>query len=262
MTLTVQATEQPDVSSNLATARSAANECDSHRLWWPWCKASGRIAVVESDRAAERARQRALVRRGYDAISLAYRSDDGEAAAGSAEDVSRYAGWVAELAVLLRPGARVVDLGCGAGIPATRELASHGFQVLGVDFSVVQLHRAERLVPAARFVQADMAALHLRPASADAVTAFYSLIHVPLADQQALFPRIRGWLRPGGFFLAIVGAGRWTGTEPYLGASMFWDHADTAAYLSWLQAARLTPIWNRHVPEGNSGHTLVLATAS
>jgi ubiquinone/menaquinone biosynthesis C-methylase UbiE len=217
---------------------------------------------MESDHVAERARQRALVRRGYDAISLTYRSDDGTAAATSAEDVSRYAGWVAELAGLLQPGARAVDLGCGAGIPATRELASHGLQVLGVDFSAVQLHRAQRLVPAARFVQADMAALRLRPASADAVVALYSLIHVPLADQQVLFPRIRGWLRPGGYFLAIVGAGQWTGTAPYLGADMFWDHADTATYLRWMQAARLTPICNRYSPEGNSGHTLVLAEAS
>lgn len=217
---------------------------------------------MESDHLAERARQRALVRRGYDAISLAYRSEDGHAAASSAQDVSRYADWAGELAGLLQPGARVADLGCGAGIPATRELASHGLQVLGVDFSAVQLHRARRLVPAARFVQADMAALHLRPASADAVTAFYSLIHLPLADQQALFPRIRGWLRPGGYFLAIVGAGQWTGTAPYLGADMFWDHADTATYLRWLQAARLTPVWNRYIPEGDSGHTLVLAKPS
>jgi SAM-dependent methyltransferase len=221
-----------------------------------------KIVVMESGQGASRARKRALVRRGYDAISLAYRGDDGDPAACSAEDVSRYAGWVAELAGLLRPGARVVDLGCGAGIPATRELASHGLQVLGADFSAVQLRRAQRLVPAVRLVQADMAALHLRPASADAVTAFYSLIHVPLADQQALFPRIRDWLRPGGYFLAIVGAARWTGTAPYLGADMFWDHADTATYLHWLRAARLAPIWNRYIPEGNSGHTLVLAKAS
>jgi SAM-dependent methyltransferase len=218
--------------------------------------------TMESDDVAGRARQRALVRDGYDAISLAYRSDDGDVAPSCAGDVSRYARWVAELAGLLRPGARVVDLGCGAGIPATRDLASHGLQVLGVDFSAVQLRRAQRLVPAARLVQADMAALQLRPASADAVVAFYSLIHVPVADQQELFPRIRDWLRPGGYFLAIVGAGQWTGTEAYLGADMFWDHADTATYLRWLRAARLMPVWNRYIPEGDSGHTLVLAEAS
>lgn len=220
------------------------------------------MSAMDSDDVAERARQRGLVRRGYDAISLAYRSDDGQAAGSSAEDVSRYAGWVAELAGLLRPGARVVDLGCGAGIPATRELAARGLRVIGVDFSAVQLRRAARLVPAARLVQADMAKLHLRPASVDAVVSFYALIHVPVADQQALFPRIRDWLCPGGLFLAIVGATPWTGTERYLGADMFWDHAGTGTYLRWLQAARLTPLWHRYIPEGDTGHSLVLAEAS
>jgi SAM-dependent methyltransferase len=220
-----------------------------------------KMSVMDSD-ATERARQRDLVRRGYDAISLAYRSNDGDAAASSAEDVSRYAGWVAELAGLLRHGARVVDLGCGAGVPATRELASHGLQVLGVDFSAVQLGRARRLVAAAQLVQADMAAFSLRPASVDAVVSFYALIHVPVADQRALFPRIRDWLRPDGYFLAIVGAGQWTGTESYLGADMFWDHADTATYVRWLQAARLMPRWSRYIPEGDSGQSLILAQAS
>ena len=217
---------------------------------------------MPNDGVAARARQRALVRRGYDAISHAYRSDDGAAHSSTDEDPGRYQQWIGDLAQLLPARARVADLGCGNGLPGTLALTGHGLAVLGVDFSPVQLARASRLVPAARFVRADMAEFHLRPASVDAVTAFYSLIHVPLADQQALFPRIRGWLRPGGYLLAIVGAGYWTGTEDYFGADMFWDHADTAAYLRWLQAAQLTPLWHRFVPEGNSGHTLILATTS
>ena len=217
---------------------------------------------MEADGAAERARQRELVRRGYDAISVTYRSDDGAAARSSREDVSRYSGWVAELADLLPTGATVLDLGCGAGVPATQELACHGLRVVGVDFSAVQLARARRLVPAASLVQADMTVLHLRPSSLDAVVSFYALIHVPLADQQALFPRIRGWLRPGGYLLAIVGADRWTGTERYLGADMFWDHTDTATYLRWFAAARLVPIWHRFIPEGDGGHGLILARAA
>lgn len=208
---------------------------------------------------AARAARRDLVRRGYDAISVAYRSDDGQAASSSAEDVRRYAGWVAELAGRLPAGATVADLGCGIGLPATLALTGHGLRVIGVDFSAVQLARARHLVPAARLVQADMTALHLRPASLDAVVSFYALIHVPLADQQALFPRIRNWLRPGGYLLAITGAQHWTGTGRYLGADMFWDHADTATYLDWLAAARLTPAWHRYIPEGGSGHSLILA---
>jgi SAM-dependent methyltransferase len=219
-------------------------------------------AAAAADEAAARARQRALVRRGYDAISGAYRTDDGAAHPSADEDPGRYQQWVDGLAQLLPAQARVVDLGCGNGVPGTLALTGHDLTVLGVDFSPVQLARASRLVPAARFVRADMAEFHLRPASVDAVTAFYSLIHLPLADQRALFPRIGGWLRPGGYLLALTGAAYWTGTEDYLGADMFWDHADTAAYLRWLPAARLTPRWHRFVPEGNSGHTLILATAS
>ena len=217
---------------------------------------------MQADDAAARAAQRDLVRRGYDEVSFAYRDDDGQPTACSAEHVGRYAGWVAELAALLPAGATVADLGCGAGIPATRELTGHGLRVLGVDFSPVQLARARRLVPAASLVRADITALRLRPASLDAVVSFYTLIHVPLADQRALFPRIRAWLRPDGYLLAITGALPWTGTEPYLGAEMFWDHAGTDAYLRWLQEARLTPQWHRYIPEGNSRHSLILARAA
>ncbi|HSR86378.1 MAG TPA: methyltransferase domain-containing protein [Streptosporangiaceae bacterium] len=216
---------------------------------------------MESAHRETAARQRELVRRAYDAISVAYRRDDGAPASSSGEDVSRYAGWVDELAALLPARARVLDLGCGAGIPATRELTPHGFQVLGVDFSAVQVHRAGRLVPDASFVQADMTRLSLRPGSFDAVASFYALIHVPLADQRDLFPRMRGWLRPGGYALVIVGATRWTGTEDYHGATMFWDHADTGAYLRWLETAGLAPVWDRYIPEGASGHALILAQA-
>ena len=217
---------------------------------------------MRADDVAARAAQRDLVRRGYDAISAAYRGDDGQAAASSAEDVSRYAGWAAELADLLPAGATVADLGCGIGLPATRALTDYRLRVIGVDFSAVQLARARRLVPAARLVQADMTALRLRPASLDAVVSFYALIHVPLADQQALFPRIRSWLRPGGYLLAITGAKRWTGTGHSLGAGKISDHADTATNLDWLTAARLVPIWHRYIPEGTSGHNLILSRAS
>jgi cyclopropane fatty-acyl-phospholipid synthase-like methyltransferase len=217
---------------------------------------------MEADNEAVRAARRDLVRRGYDAVSVAYRSDDGQAASSSAEDVSRYAGWVAELASLLPDQATVVDLGCGAGLPATRELTGRGLRTIGVDFSAVQLRRARRLVPAASLVQADMTALRLQPASVDAVVSFFALIHVPLADQHDLFPRIRSWLRPGGYLLAITGADRWTGTGTYLGADMFWDHADTATYLRWLTEERLEPSWHRYIPEGDSRHSLILARAA
>jgi SAM-dependent methyltransferase len=209
-----------------------------------------------------RARRRDLVRRGYDAISRAYRDDEGRSNPESDEGTDRYEGWVDDLAKLIRPRARVLDLGCGAGVPATKLLTDRNFDVLGVDISAVQIERARRLVPRAKFELADMVTWEHQAASFDAVVSFYALIHVPLADQQDLLAKIRSWLRPAGYLLAIVGSERWTGIGDYFGAPMFWDHADRDTYLAWLKAADVAPVWDRFVPEGDAGHTLVLAQAT
>jgi SAM-dependent methyltransferase len=208
-----------------------------------------------------RASQRDLVRRGYDAISRAYRDDEGAAGPGADEGTDHYKKWVDDLAQLLAPRAKVLDLGCGAGVPATMLLTEKNFDVLGLVIAAVQIERARTLVPGANFEQADMVTWERAPASFDAVVSFYALIHVPLGDQRQLFPKIRGWLRPGGYLLAIVGFERWTGTRDYFGTAMFWDHADRETYLGWLTEAGLAPLWDRFVPEGDVGHTLVLAQA-
>lgn len=207
---------------------------------------------------AGRRERRDLVRRGYDRISEAYRSDD--AISGRAtESTSEYTEWLSELAAVLRPGARVLDLGCGAGVPASRLLTDWGFRVTGVDISEVQVRRARSLVPGAQFIQADIVDWECDPGSFDAIVSLYTLIHVPVEDQRDLFPKMASWLIPGGHLLVIVGHTAWTGVEEYLGAEMFWDHADAETTLSWLADAGFDPVWKRFIPEGDSGHTLVLA---
>ncbi len=207
------------------------------------------------------AEQRDLVRRGYDSISRAYRDDEGRSNPATEEDVTRYESWFDDLTGMLRPAARVLDLGCGAGLPATKLLVRAGFDVVGVDISHVQIERARELVPGASFIQADMALWDCEHTSFDAVVSLYALIHLPLHDQRGLFLRIRRWLRPNGLLLAIVGDHEWVGIEDYLGVPMFWEHADRATYLEWLEQASLLPVWDRFVQEGTSGHALVLARA-
>src|SRR5215469_6843395 len=68
----------------------------------------GGLRSMEPGELVTSAAQRDLVRRGYDAISVAYRSD-GQPACSSAENVSRYAGWIEELVGLLPGKAVVVD---------------------------------------------------------------------------------------------------------------------------------------------------------
>jgi SAM-dependent methyltransferase len=126
---------------------------------------------------------------------------------------------------LIPARARVLELGCGAGVPMTAALAE-GRHVTGVDISATQVELARRNVPAATFLQADMTALAFEPESFDAVVAFYSLTHVPRDDVPPLLARVRDWLRPGGTFLASFGVEDDPGTieEDWLGVDMYFSH--------------------------------------
>jgi ubiquinone/menaquinone biosynthesis C-methylase UbiE len=122
-------------------------------------------------------------------------------------------------------GSRVLDLGCGAGIPVARDLAALGHVVVGVDGSPEQIARARQNVPQATFVEADMCNITFDASSFDAVGAFYSLTHVPPEQQEALITTIATWLKPGGTLVASFGtgeAGEWTGE--WLGTTMYFGH--------------------------------------
>jgi SAM-dependent methyltransferase len=200
--------------------------------------------------------QKQIVRQGYDKLSYDYRADS------TPDDSGDYAEWIQLLVDRLPYRASALDIGCGCGLPATKLLADH-FDVTGIDFSEVQIERAKGLVPSARFLCADVSELTFPPESFDAIVSFYAIIHMPLDEHPKLFANIAQWLRPSGYFLATVGHDAWTGAEDaYLdvpGGKMAWSHADEATNIRWLKDVGLHIHWTRFVPEGDSGHTLVLA---
>ncbi len=134
----------------------------------------------------------------------------------------------------------MLDLGCGSGMPHTAWLAER-YQVIGVDISRRQLQIAQKLVPDADFVQADMCALSFPPAYFNAVVAIYSIIHVPREEQAQLVKSISGWLRPSGRALLVLGAEDTPiGLErDFFGAPMYWSHFDSRKSLQLLHEAGL-----------------------
>jgi SAM-dependent methyltransferase len=131
--------------------------------------------------------------------------------------------WRDELLARLPDGARVLELGCGGGVPDTALLASR-FRLTAVDVSPEQIRRASAAVPDAAFVCADFTELELEPGSFDAVAAFYSFNHVPRDLLAQLFARVARWLVPGGLFLTALGTGDtegWTGE--WLGAPTYFS---------------------------------------
>jgi cyclopropane fatty-acyl-phospholipid synthase-like methyltransferase len=130
--------------------------------------------------------------------------------------------WLEQLTSRLDDGARVLELGCGAG-PDARLLAQR-FRVTGVEISAEQIARARENVPGAEFVQADFTTLDFPPGSFEAVAAVYSFNHVPRDLLAPLLGRIHEWLVPGGLLLASFGTSdteAWVGE--WLGTTMFFS---------------------------------------
>lgn len=140
----------------------------------------------------------------------------------------------------LSPGAQVLDLGCGAGVPTTLELARK-FRVTGVDISKHQIALARQNVPTAQFIEADITQLDFPPASFDAVIAFYALIHIPRQEQSGVLRNISTWLRPGGLLVATMSkhAARRDFGEDFLGTRMFWSGFDGETNKRLVQEAGL-----------------------
>jgi SAM-dependent methyltransferase len=129
--------------------------------------------------------------------------------------------WEAELVSRLSEGARVLELGCGAGTAETKRLAER-FTVTGVDISPRQVERARAAIPQAEFVCSDFTELDLPADSLDAVVAFYTLNHVPRELLAPLLTSAHGWLMAGGWLMVAFGTSDtpgWTGE--WLGAETF-----------------------------------------
>jgi SAM-dependent methyltransferase len=163
-----------------------------------------------------------VIEEGYDCIAERYLEWTQTA---RSEERARYTSVLLDELPL---GAKVLDLGCGAGVPTTRELAQR-FNVTGVDISARQIALAQQNVPEAHFIQADITQLDFPPASFDAVVAFYSIIHVPRQEQSKLLQAIASWLRPGGLLVTSMGIHSIKAdyAEDFLGAPMYWSSFDS-----------------------------------
>lgn len=148
--------------------------------------------------------------------------------------------YTAVVLAALSPASSVLELGCGTGLPTTALLATR-FHITGVDISQRHIALARQNLPEGTFVCADMMALNFPAASFDGITAFYSLIHLPRAEHAPLLARIATWLRPGGYFIATMGASDAPGAieDDWLGAPMYWSHFDGAANRQLVEQAGL-----------------------
>jgi trans-aconitate methyltransferase len=112
----------------------------------------------------------------------------------------------------------VLDIGCGGGIPVSRDLIAAGLVVTGIDSSFALIALCRERFPEREWQVADMRALDLGRRFYG-LLAWHSFFHLRADDQRAMFPIFAAHAAPGALLmftsgpLAGVAMGEWQG-EP------------------------------------------------
>lgn len=115
---------------------------------------------------------------------------------------------------------RILDAGCGTGMPTAKMLSDAGHDVLGIDVSREMLRLARNNVPAARFEHGDIRRLDLPDRSLHAITAFFSLLMLNRAAVDSTLRSFARFLEPSGYLLVSMVEGDLDHVEiPFLGQS-------------------------------------------
>jgi ubiquinone/menaquinone biosynthesis C-methylase UbiE len=155
----------------------------------------------------------AVQARAYDSIGARY-DDAFPHKEGQLESVER-------MLEQLRPGARVLDIGAGTGLPTARQLVAGGCAVTCLDISPGMLELAQANVPEAAFLLGSVLDLAPEPARFEAAVAFFSLLNLPRTRIRTALRRIHSILTHGGWFaLAMVEADVDDVSIPFLGSRL------------------------------------------
>ena len=135
--------------------------------------------------------------REYDSIADWYQTDRSRTF-GVAEALA--------IATLLPAHSRILDVGCGNGVPITEALVNAGHRVVGLDSSAGMLARFRANLPGTPIVRGDARCLPFADGSLDAAISWGMIFHLPPTGQAAVFASVSRALKPGAPFL-------FTGTE-------------------------------------------------
>lgn len=148
--------------------------------------------------------------------------------------------WLARFAAELPPGATVLDVGCGTGVPIAGALLARGLRVTGVDAAPAMIARARRALPpgpgcAARWLVGDVRTLALGERF-DGVLAWHSLFHLSPADQRRAFAVLAAHAAPGAALLFTSGAQAGEAIGTWAGAPLYHASLDPDEYRALLAA--------------------------
>lgn len=161
---------------------------------------------------------------------------------GYATDRDRHIGVseVTAFAATLRRGARVLEIGCGTGIPLTRALLEGGCEVVAIDSSAEMIARFRWNLPQTPAHVASILACDFPPATFDGALAWGVLFHLSATDQARAIASVATVLTPGGRFLFTAGGDEGTTEGRMHGVTFRYTSLSVEGYRGLLRDNGLT----------------------
>ena len=160
-------------------------------------------------------------------------------------------------------GARVLDVGCGPGVPFTRMFCDR-FDVVGIDLARAQLQLARQCIPQAQLLCQDMTHPAFRDGTFDVICSFFAIFHVPRDAHQRLLLDFHRLLRRSGSLLLCLGGTDLASAEEddFFGMPMYWSHFDADTNAALITECGFHILWSRMVTDPlcqEARHLLVFA---
>ena len=131
--------------------------------------------------------------REYDLIADWYATERGGNVVGVAEALA--------VAAALPAHSRILDVGCGNGVPIAKALVNLGHRVFGLDSSAGMVARFRANLPGTSVVRGDARWCPFADGSFDAAISWGMMFHLPRRDQAVAFASISRVLKWGAPYL-------------------------------------------------------------
>lgn len=136
----------------------------------------------------------------------------------------------------LPPGATVLDLGCGGGVPVSAHLVATGIPVTGVDSSPTLIALCKRRMPTQEWIVADMRTLALG-GRFDGILAWDSFFHLAHDDQRRMFGIFAAHCNANGVLMFNAGPAHGESVGRYRGDPLYHASLDADEYGALLTTA-------------------------